>query len=64
MLGRFADRRLETMTETQLERYEALLQLPDPVIYAWLAGDGAPPPEHDNDVTRALLAFRSGLDTR
>ncbi len=64
LLGRFADRRLGTMTETQLERYEALLELPDPVIYTWLAGESAPPPEHANDVPRALPASRSGLDTQ
>jgi antitoxin CptB len=58
LLGGFADQALETMTEAQLDRYEALLQVPDPVITDWLAGHGAPPPEHDNEVTQALLEFR------
>ncbi len=46
------------MTEAELDRYEALLQVPSPVLYAWLVGHGDPPAEHDNEVTRALLAFR------
>ncbi len=58
LLGGFADRRLESMSAAQLDRYEALLQVPDPVMTAWLTGHDEPPPEHDNDVTRALLDFR------
>jgi antitoxin CptB len=58
LLGGFADGRLETMTEAELDRFEALLELPEPVLSAWLIGRRAPPPEYDNAVTRALLAFR------
>ena len=46
------------MTEAELDRFEALLELPEPVLSAWLVGGRAPPPEYDNEVTRALLAFR------
>ena len=60
LLGGFADQALETMTGAQLDCYDALLQVPDPVVTAWLTGRGAPSPEHDNDVTRALLEFRIG----
>ncbi len=58
LLGGFADRQLDSMSAAQLDQYEALLGVPDPVIYGWLAGRHAPPPEHDNDVTRLLLDFR------
>ncbi len=58
LLGGFADERLKTMTEAELDRFEALLELPEPVLSAWLMGQGVPPPEYDNEVTRALLAFR------
>ena len=44
--------------EAQLDRYEALLDRPDPDIFDWLTGRCAPPPECDHDVTRLLLAFR------
>ncbi len=36
----------------------ALLQVPSPVLYAWLVGHGEPPAEHDNEVTRALFDYR------
>lgn len=58
LLGSFADQELEAMSEAQLDRYEALLDVPEPVIYAWLAGRAAPPAQFDHDVMRRLLAFQ------
>jgi antitoxin CptB len=58
ILGSFADEHLAGFDAVQLERYEALLDRPDPDIFDWLAGRCAPPPECDHDVTRMLLAFR------
>ena len=58
ILGSFADRYLAQFDEAQLDRYEVLLEWPDPDIFDWLAGRAAPPPESDHDVTRLLLAFR------
>lgn len=58
ILGSFADAHLATFDEVQLDRYEALLDTPDPDIFDWLTGRRAPPPEADHDVTRMLLAFK------
>lgn len=58
LLGRFADRALAGMTEADLDRFEALLEVPEPVIYAWITGQAAPPPDYDHEVTRRLLAFK------
>ncbi|MFQ6018196.1 MAG: succinate dehydrogenase assembly factor 2 [Kiloniellaceae bacterium] len=58
LLGGFADRELDGMTEAQLARFEALLEVPEPVIFAWLAGRRAPPPDFDHDVMRRLREFR------
>jgi len=57
ILGRFADEHLARFDEAQLDRYEALLDCPDPDIFAWVSGRTALPPDHDHDVTRLLLAF-------
>lgn len=54
MLGRFADRYLDGLTPEQLDRYEALIDNPDPDIYRWISGGDAVPPEHDNDVMELL----------
>lgn len=58
ILGSFADAYLAGFDEAQLDRYEALLDTPDPELFDWLSGRVAPPPESDHDVTRLLLAFR------
>ncbi|MBV9553126.1 MAG: succinate dehydrogenase assembly factor 2 [Alphaproteobacteria bacterium] len=58
ILGSFADRYLGQFDAAQLDRYEALLDSPDPEIFDWIFGRAAPPPEFDHDVTRLLLAFR------
>jgi antitoxin CptB len=58
ILGSFAEVHLAGFDAVQLDRYEALLDVPDPDLFDWLAGREAPPALHDNDVTRLLLAFR------
>lgn len=58
ILGSFANEHLAGFDEAQLDRYEALLDTPDPDIFDWLAGRCAPPAECDHDVTGMLLAFR------
>jgi antitoxin CptB len=58
LLGGFAEAHLAGFDETQLDRYEALLECPDADLFDWIAGRAVPPPEHDTDVTRLLLAFR------
>jgi antitoxin CptB len=57
ILGRFADTHLAGFDEAQLDRYEALLDCADADIFDWVSGRTAPPPEHDHDVTRLLLAY-------
>ena len=58
ILGGFADAHLGSFDEAQLARYEALLDCPDADLFDWIAGRAVPPPAHDHDVTRLLLAFR------
>ena len=50
LLGRFADRCLDALTLEQLDRYEAIIESPDPDIYRWISGGETPPAVHDNDV--------------
>jgi antitoxin CptB len=58
LLGSFADANLGEFDGAMLDRYEALLECPDADLFDWISGRSAPPPEHDSDVTRLLLAFR------
>jgi succinate dehydrogenase flavin-adding protein (antitoxin of CptAB toxin-antitoxin module) len=45
------------MEMASLEMYEALLQEPDPSIYAWAIGREPVPPRHDNAVMAALRRY-------
>ena len=58
LIGGFADRHLNALTADQLERYEALLQIPDTDLYNWVTGRADPPAEIDSDVLRLLCNFR------
>ena len=57
LMGSFADAHLSGFDRDQLDRFEALLDVPEPVVYDWILGRGQPPADHDHDVTRLLLAF-------
>ena len=58
LLGNFADRHLAGFDRAQLDRFEALLELPDAEIYDWVVGGEAPRPERRNDVVQMLLDFK------
>ncbi len=58
MLGRFADRFIDELTTEQLDRYEALIDEPDPDIFRWVSGGEAPPTVHDTDVMEMIKNFK------
>lgn len=46
ILSGFAEARLESMDDGALDAYEALLEESDQDLYAWVAGQAAPPERH------------------
>lgn len=57
LFGRFAETFLASLDDTQLERYEALLDEADHDLFAWLSGRQEVPERHDNDVFGMLRRF-------
>src|SRR3546814_6803299 len=57
ILGRFADRYLETFDAAELSAYERLLDYPDPEIFDWVSGRVPLPVELESPVTRLLMKF-------
>jgi antitoxin CptB len=57
IMGRFADAWIERLSAPELDEYEQLIQVPDPELYAWIAGQEAVPAAFDTDVLRRLRAF-------
>ena len=58
LMGSFADAHLGEFGDSQLDRFEALLDVPEPVVYDWILGRSRPPADYDHDVMKLLLAFR------
>ncbi|MBT6205198.1 MAG: succinate dehydrogenase assembly factor 2 [Rhodospirillaceae bacterium] len=58
LMGRFADTVLEKLDDEQLKRFEALLELPDPDVYAWILGQKPVPEDKQTDVLDLLLEMR------
>ena len=61
VFGAFADAHLARLDAAQLDRFEALLSVPDWQLYDWLAGYDAPPYEFDTDVFRLLCDYRKNV---
>jgi antitoxin CptB len=58
LIGNFADRHLNELSADQLDRFEAMLEVPEPVMYRWATGQEAPPADYDHDVMKLLLEFK------
>lgn len=54
LLGAFAERRLAGFDAAELSEYEALLEVPDQLLYAWIIGREATPAAHDGPVMARL----------
>ena len=57
ILGPFADRYLPTLGETEIAQFTALLDEPDPALYAWVSGAETVPAEHSGGVFDLIILF-------
>lgn len=58
-MGRFADSEIAALSETDLADYEALLEVQDRDILAWLTGEAEVSPGYDTPVLRKLREFHT-----
>jgi antitoxin CptB len=57
VLGRFTEQRVASMTDIELSELEAIIDLPDQELLAWITAGAAPAAVHSTTLA-ALLAFR------
>ena len=55
--GSFAEENLLSLTNDQLARFEALLEVSDPDLFLWVTGIKPVPAEYDTDVMALLKSF-------
>ncbi|MEZ5937538.1 MAG: succinate dehydrogenase assembly factor 2 [Hyphomonadaceae bacterium] len=53
----FADARMDSMSDQELDEFERLLDIPDQDVYAWILGRESPPPELRSGVLSQILDF-------
>lgn len=57
VLGPFADQVVPTLTQGELDVFEALLDVEDQYLYAWIIEREPTPPEHQGPVMDRIRAF-------
>ncbi len=57
LMGGFADARLATLSDEELDLFEALSEQQDQEILSWIVGSVPVPPAFDTEIFRGLKAF-------
>jgi len=57
LLGRFADARIGELDEAELDQFEALMEVEDRDLFAWILGRAETPQEFRTPVLAQVLAF-------
>jgi antitoxin CptB len=58
ILGAFAERYLDGLSDDELDQYERLLEADDLSVYNWIAGRAPLPPEFDTAVMARLRQLK------
>ena len=64
LLGRFADKNIEVLDESDLTQLEALLDEPDPDIWDWVVGRKPIPIILDHSIMKRLRVSSTQLKTK
>ena len=59
IMGRFAEASIDRMDDVTLDVFEALIEVPDRDLLAWITGKEPTPTNYDSEVFQALKAFHT-----
>ncbi len=57
IMGRFADREIGDLTNTELDDFELLIEVPDRDLFRWITGEDETPSNYDTAVFQRLKRF-------
>lgn len=57
VLGRFVDAHVAELSDEEIVTLEALMEVPDPELYLWVAGTADVPSNYDTALFRKIAAF-------
>lgn len=60
LLGRFVDAALPELSEQDLDALEALMEVPDRDLFAWITGSRAVPENYRSALLGRVVAFHGG----
>jgi antitoxin CptB len=60
VLGRFVDAHVVSLSDDEIVLLEALMEVPDPELYLWIAGTADVPANYDFMLFRKIVAFHQG----
>jgi antitoxin CptB len=60
VLGRFVDANVTLLNDDEIVLLEALMEVPDPELYLWIAGTADVPANYDSILFRKIVAFHQG----
>ena len=61
LLGRFADTHIDGLSERDLVDFEALMEVPDPALFAWVTGAEPVAANYSTPLYAALVRYHSGI---
>lgn len=61
IFGAYSDAHLGRLGAAELDRFEALLDVPDWVLWGWIVGNDPVPAEFDDEVFAQLSAYRDNI---
>ncbi len=61
LLGRFAEKFVDNLSEPEIASLERLMEVPDPDLYNWIVGAASAPAEYDDPLLQRIRAFHIKL---
>lgn len=61
ILGQFADAHIDTLSDAELDQYEALMEALDRDLLKWVTGEADVPAEFDTPIFHKVVASRNNV---